>query len=241
MSLTTYTVRSAVALGVPVYMAFNSSPRIGASVVVLSAPSTLYCALGAIEGVVRSCGYLGNWNKFSREMTTVHGLVRGALSPVSGYSIMVHEWNKLGLKADPGLPRVLKEEYYVYSVPRQVTKWTVRNLKFVVTWTAKKTIVFLQWGWRVTQPVRLWLWNTTVSLVTWSLNRVVDLWNISLNLTRPLRKLAKWIIWDFGVKIVLVRGVWPPMRFVLSLISSVIKHAFMAIAWATRQAFKLIK
>ena len=62
---TTATTRTAVALGVPTYLFFNlktppqssTSQLLVGSIVILSAPSTLYCALGALEGFARACGH----------------------------------------------------------------------------------------------------------------------------------------------------------------------------------------
>lgn len=241
----TFATRVVVAMGVPAYIFFKldsiptlqSSPGklIAASVVILSTPSTLYCAFGAMEGFIRSCGHYFHymtqensdfhWDKFSKEMTTIHGLVRGTLSPITGYAIMHREWNKLGLNQDEGLPRVLKEEYYVYSIPRALGqavvdtgKWSLGKLKLGYNFTAEKatwavgklwngicwmtnqTISFVQWGWQVSQPLRKLLQDTTVAVFSWSIDRIVDLWNITL----PIRRLVKWVVWD----VILYQMVW---------------------------------
>jgi hypothetical protein len=241
----TFATRATVAVGVPVYLFFQldslptlkspPSKLIAASVVVISAPATLYCAFGALEGFVRSCGHYFNylsknnsslhWDKFCKERTTIHGLMRGALSPLSGYAIMSREWNKLGLNRDKDYPRVLKEEYFVYSIPRaigrgliEVCKWSLRRLKLGldhvvatatsvaarvwagVCWVTNTTISIIRWCWKVTQPARQLLWDTTVAVGTWSIDRIVDLWNF----TQPIRKLVKLVVWDF----IITRVIW---------------------------------
>lgn len=246
----TFATRATVAVGVPAYLFFQldslptlKSPQsklIAASVVVISTPSTLYCALGALEGFVRSCGHCFNsmtkansalhWDKFSKEWTTIHGLVRGSLSPLSGYAIMYGEWNKLGLNKDKDSPRVLKEEYFVYSTPRAVArglmelcKWSLRKLKlgldYVIetaksiakrVWTticlvANTTISIIRWGWKVSQPLRQLLWDTTVAIATWTVDRIVDLWNITLS----IRTFVKLIVWDY----IITKMIW---NFVIS-------------------------
>jgi hypothetical protein len=240
----TYTTRTTVAIGVPTYLflqlksvpTLRSSPGtfFALSVAVLSTPSTLYCALGALEGFVRSCGHLSQyltsqdraiaWNNFTRETTTTHGLVRGALSPLSGYAIMQSEWNKFGEGRDAGSPRVLKEEYYIYAAPRALAhkvveagRWVLRQLKLGydiaidmgtralnqlwkgICWITNQAIDWIQWTWNVFQPVRIFLWNVATTAVEWTCNRIVDLWNF----TQPVRSFIKWIGWDiFAVKFV---------------------------------------
>jgi hypothetical protein len=237
----TFVTRAAVAVGIPTYifLKLNSLPTlrsppgklIAASFVVLSTPSTLYCALGAIEGFVRACGHCFNsftqqnrdfhWDKFSKEMTTLHGLARGGLSPLSGYATMHREWNKLGLNLDKDSPRVLKEEYFVYSIPRaagqalvKASKWVLRKLKVGfdraiahttrtikrvwvgVCWITNTTISAIKLGWRVSQPLRQAVWNIMVTIANWSIDRIIDLWNI----TRPIRTVVKLIVWDVIIK-----------------------------------------
>lgn len=244
----TFATRATVAVGIPAYLFFQldslptlKSPQsklIAASVAIISTPSTLYCAMGAIEGFVRSCGHYFNylskensalhWDKFSKEMTTIHGLVRGGLSPLSGYAIMYREWNKLGLNKDEDSPRVLKEEYFVYSIPRafgrglvEVCKWGLRKLKLGldrvvetgtigaqkiwagVCWVANTTISIVRWGWKASQPGRQWLWDTAVAVATWTVDRIVDLWNI----TQPIRRFVKLVVWDYIITKVIIDGI----------------------------------
>ncbi len=259
----TFFTRSAVAVGVPLYLYFNldsvptlnspPSKLIAASVVVLSAPATLYCALGALEGVVRSCIQFFNyhagtnpayhWDQCSKEATTTFGLVQATISPLAGYTFMAREWNKLGSGQDKGHPRVLKEEYFVYSVPRsaghqlvEAGKWVLGQLKIRldksiaqitttietgwkgVCWIADTTVSVANWAWRVSQPYRELAWNIVITVKNWSIDRLIDLWNIS----RPLRNVIKIIVWDQ----VVVKLIWT------SLIKTVLWQLFLkTIVW----------
>jgi hypothetical protein len=237
----TFATRVTVAVGIPtlLFLKLDSLPTLSsppgklaaASLVILSGPSTLYCALGALEGFVRACGYCFkavrgnsaelNWDLCAKERTTIHGLVRGALSPLGGYNIIIEEWNLQRSNKDKGSPRVLKEEYYVYSIPRsighgiiEIGNWALRQFKwgldlFVeksvwitlklwqgVCWAKDQIVSFIQWCWNVTQPVRQFALDITVAVLKWSAHRIVDVWNF----TQPLRSFVKWIVWDNVVK-----------------------------------------
>ncbi len=229
----TILTRTAVAVGVPLYLYLNldsiptlSSPPaklIAGSVAVLSAPSTLYCALGAINGAVETCiqyfNYLTgtnpefHWDQFSKEVKTTRGLIEASVSPLAGYTFMHHEWNKLGSGNDKDKPRVLKEEYLVYSLPRAIGhqlveagKWTLRQLKIGfdrsvaqmtstvktlwsgVCWVADTTVSIIKWTWKITEPARELAWNIAIAAKNWTLDRLLDLWHF----TEPLITL----IWD---------------------------------------------
>jgi hypothetical protein len=205
--------RTAVAVGVPLYLylkldsvpTLHSSPGklIAASVAILSAPATLYCALGALEGVVRSCIQYFNyqayskpeyhWDKFCKEVKTTYGLVQASVSPLAGYTFMYREWNKLGLDKDkPRLfkePRVLKEEYVTYSTLRSIAyflidagTWTLRKLKICLDSTVAQITSALQAVWKGV----CWVKEKTVSAVKWT-------WRV----TQPFREL----IWNILVAV----------------------------------------
>lgn len=273
----TVTTRAFVAASVPAYLFFKYNSAltlsltpagilIPASIAVISTPSTLYCALGAIEAFVRTCGLGVNylvrenrdyrWDQLSKEATTLHGLMRGALSPVSGYAIMHREWKKLGSGQDEGTPRVLKEEYYVYSVPRSIGqgivdagKWCLQKVKLGynysvatiswgfgkiwdgICWLTNTAIDGVKWGWRSSQPLRQLIKDFVVAVMVWSANRIVDLWNI----TRPLRQLVKWVVWDFALKTLvwelLLKTVifdWILTKFVFNFLIEII---FSKVVW----------
>lgn len=242
----TILTRTAVAVGVPLYLylSLNSIPTLqsppakllAGSVALLSAPSTLYCALGALEGATRSCIQFFNyqrsrnpafhWDKFSKEVKTTRGLLEASVSPLAGYTFMHHEWNKLGSGNDIDKPRVLKEEYVVYSLPRaaghqfvEAVKWTLGKIKIGfdrcvdaatytiktlwagVSWLGNKTVSGIQWTWKVTEPVRELAWNIAIAAKNWTLDRMLDLWHI----TEPFftliwEKVAVQLIWTTLIK-----------------------------------------
>ena len=225
----TFATRAVVAAGIPAYLFFTftsiqspSARLIGASIAVLSAPSTLYCALGALEGVVRSCKCYFDyrtkdnpdfqWDQFTKEVRTTFGLAQGTLSPPSGYAVMYREWNKLS--ANECNPRVLKEEYFVYSIPRsaghklvEAGKWSLTKLQQgfnwtieALSWAANATISLIQRGWQATLPFRQFLWNGCISIGNWSIDRLIDVWNF----TEPLRTLVKIVVWDFLIQTLFV-------------------------------------
>jgi hypothetical protein len=229
---TTIATRNVVAYGaIPafVYLKFYSAPStsnrlLTASLVALSGPSTLYCALGVLEGVIRSL-YPG---PFKKEIMTAYGLTRGAISPLCGYGIMIGEWNKLGQGRDAGRPRVLKEEYYIYAAPRKLGyktieagKWALTQLQRLfnyavdtgtwalekiwngICWGADQVVSLVQWSWRITQPLRTFAWNVATTIVEWTCNRIVDLWNIS----QPVRAFVKWVVWDIVIVKVLCKAI----------------------------------
>jgi hypothetical protein len=203
----TIVTRTAVAVGVPLYLylkldsvpTLHSPPGklIAASVALLSAPSTLYCALGALEGVVRSCIQYFNyqayskpeyhWDQFSKEVKTTYGLAQASVSPLAGYTFMYREWNKLGLDKDK--PRVLKEEYVTYSALRSTAHflidtgtWVLQKLKIGIDHSIAQITSTIQTGWRGI----CWVTNTTVSIVQWA-------WRA----TQPFRNL----VWNIGVAV----------------------------------------
>jgi hypothetical protein len=231
----TILTRTAVAVGVPLYLYLNldfiptlhSPPAklIAGSVAMLSAPSTLYCALGALEGVVRSCIQYFNyhtgtnpdfqWDQFSKEVKTTRGLLEASISPLAGYTFMHHEWNKLGTEKDK--PRVLKEAYVVYSFPRAVGKqlvkagkWCLRKLKLEFDRFVARTTNTIQTAWRGV----CWIADTTVSIAKcgWRVSAPLRelLWNITIavknwsldrlldlwRISQPIRNGIKVILWD---------------------------------------------
>jgi hypothetical protein len=216
--------RAAVAVGIPLYLYFNldsiptlNSPPgkwIAASVVVLGSPSTLYCALGALEGVVRSCIQYFNyqtssnpefhWDQFSKEVKTTSGLVQATISPLAGYTFMAREWNKLGAGRDKDSPRVLKEEYITYSGLRSAAyhlvdagKWCVRQFKNGI----ETTVSAVRWVWRASQPYRELAWNIGVAIKNWSIGRLVKLWNFSKPVWKFLwDNIAVQLIWTSLIK-----------------------------------------
>jgi hypothetical protein len=228
---TTFATRATVAVAVPtfLFLKLDSMPTLqsppvklaAAAVAILSAPATFYCALGAIEAFARACGHcfkaVGgsnpglNWDLSAKELTTAHGLTRGTLSPLSGYNIMAGEWN--ASKDDAGAPRLLKEEYYVYSVPRSLgyslinaAKWTGRQLTWAFNvvvenaiWAKDQTVAGIQWCWNSTQPLRQMAWNAAVKTwdgICWAGEQTVKGIQWCWNATQPLRQLA----WDGAVK-----------------------------------------
>jgi hypothetical protein len=203
----TVVTRTAVAVGVPLYLylkldsvpTLHSPPGklIAASVAILTAPSTLYCALGALEGVVRSCIQYFNyqayskpeyhWDQFCKEAKTTNGLVQASVSPLAGYTFMYREWNK-----KPRIfkdSRVLKEEYVTYSALRSTAHflvdagtWTLRKLKIGIDRSIAQITSTIQTAWRGV----CWVVDTTVSIVQWA-------WRIS----QPFREL----VWNIGVAV----------------------------------------
>jgi hypothetical protein len=201
--------RTAVAVGIPLYLylkldsvpTLHSPPGklIAASVVVLSAPATLYCALGALEGVVRSCVqyfkyHAGtnpayHWDQCSKEVKTTSGLVQASVSPLAGYTFMYREWNKLGLDNDKNKPRVLKEEYITYSALRSAAhllidagNWALTKLKLAYHRSVAQVTSTIQTGLKGLA----WCIETTVSVVKWA-------WRVS----QPFREL----VWNIGVAV----------------------------------------
>ncbi len=231
--------RSTIAVGLPVYFLSRiyfpqktpGAPLLTASLVILSSPSTLLCALGAIEGVVRSCGkmfaYCNNsqneqahhhWDQFSKEVMTTHGLMRGTLSPVSGYTIIVNEWNKQGPVSAKGSPRVLKEEYLVYYTLRALGRalnHAINQIKTGILSIKDGVIKVIQAVWDLVTPV-------IIKIAELLIEGIKYLWKT----TQPIRDLAikcvnaiKWVIWDFTVKTVMIKWIcteiiWPLVKFI---------------------------
>lgn len=223
-------VRAAVAVGIPLYLyfhlhsipTFHSPPPqlIAASVALLSAPSTLYCALGALEGVVRSCAQYFNyrmgtnpayhWDQCAKEAKTTYGLVRAAISPVAGYTFMVHEWNKTGTEHC----RILKKEYLIYAGLRSTARQLKRGLNWSVAqvismsqtvwngvcWIKDTTVSGIKWIWKISQPCRELAWNIVITVKNWSLDRLYELWAA----TKSLRNVIKFVIWD----VIAVKVIW---------------------------------
>lgn len=243
-----YATRGIVSLGLPAYLIsqmhsiFSQKTTkyklLTAVLVVLSAPSTLLCALGALEGSIRSGIKLGNysfhrkheqanylWDQFCKEASTTHGLIRGALSPISGYTIIGNELGKEGPVHPSGTPRIIKEEYLVYRSIRacgrlivEIGRQTVHALQWVgrqIIWGIKKLwdgvcyikdsiINLIHTTWRVSKPILTRIWDAI-------LKGAEQLWQV----TQPLRtftlevinsclKAIRRVVWDFAIKTVVV-------------------------------------
>jgi hypothetical protein len=248
--------RSAVAVGLPIYLLsciyvpqkIPKTPLLTASLVILSSPSTLLCALGAIEGFVRSCGKMASycshmqtqqahyrWHQFLREATTTHGLIRGTLSPISGYTIIVNEWSKQGPFSKVGSPRQLKEEYLVYRTLRAFGRaivdalfWTYNQIVWclqkiqagiIALWNGacfvvNKVIEAVNFAWRVTQPLR----DLAIKGLTKCLNAFKwVIWDLAVKIVL-IEWIFKKVIWDIGIKIIFLKIIWPPIKFLFQKI-----------------------
>ena len=126
---------------------------------------------------------------------------------------MINEWNLKGSNLDEGHPRVLKEEYYVYSIPRSIGhslinggKWILRQLNWGFNvavekayWAKDQAVAGIKWSWNVTQPLRQFAWDVAVKTwegICWAKDQLVSGIKWSWNITQPLRQFA----WDVAVK-----------------------------------------
>lgn len=245
----TFATRGIVRFGMPAYLIWQLRPDalisgsgtrlLTASIVILSAPSTLICALGAIEGTIRSLGHLAGyaahrreedanfrWDQFTKEMGTTQGLILGALSPVSGYTIIENELQK-EIPAEPTAPnvsqtapRVIKAEYLTYRAIRAFGRGVAETCRI-----AGRVINFLytQLAWAAGK-----VWQGTVYAVTKTIDGITAVWNF----IQPI--LKKIVVTAFDLTVRFVTEAWrisSPLRTVIAEVAKFAGRIIKKVIW----------
>ena len=148
-----YAVRASLYAAAPTYLltrGINFSDRVIQAIAVVYGPSMLILGVGVIEGTVRTIVHLAlafvqnenrkkNLEAASIELQTAHKLLRGAIMPISGYSIIAVEVYRYVhyYQGD----RSLINDYYAYHTPLILLKHTYTHILVPVYNVTRKVII----------------------------------------------------------------------------------------------------